>query len=294
MSAGMAYEAMNNAGAMDSRLIVILNDNDMSIAPPVGALSAYLARLVSGRPYRSLRQTVRQLAKRLPKFLNSARGRRNMRAAWSPAARCSRSSAFSMSARSTATISTISCRCCENVARRRRWPDPRPCRDPEGQRLRAGGSLERQISRRRQIRRRDRQAGQAEIECALLHESVRREPGQGSRQGRAIVAITAAMPSGTGARHFRQGLSGPHVRCRHRRAARGDLCRRARDRGLQAVLRDLFDISAARLRSGRSRRRDPASAGALRARSRRAGRRRRADACGLLRSRLSRLPAGIS
>ncbi|MEA2904119.1 MAG: 1-deoxy-D-xylulose-5-phosphate synthase [Alphaproteobacteria bacterium] len=69
MSAGMAYEAMNNAGAMDSRLIVILNDNNMSIAPPVGALSAYLARLVSGRPYRSLRNVVRQLAKRLPKFL---------------------------------------------------------------------------------------------------------------------------------------------------------------------------------------------------------------------------------
>jgi 1-deoxy-D-xylulose-5-phosphate synthase len=69
MSAGMAYEAMNNAGAMDSRLIVILNDNNMSIAPPVGALSAYLARLVSGRPYRSLRQVVHQLAKRLPKFL---------------------------------------------------------------------------------------------------------------------------------------------------------------------------------------------------------------------------------
>src|SRR5207342_1794755 len=69
MSAGMAYEAMNNAGAMDSRLIVILNDNNMSIAPPVGALSAYLARLVSGRSYRSLRHVVYQLAKRLPKFL---------------------------------------------------------------------------------------------------------------------------------------------------------------------------------------------------------------------------------
>src|SRR5258708_5200248 len=69
MSAGMAYEAMNNAGAMDSRLIVILNDNNMSIAPPVGALSAYLARLVSGRPYRSLREGIKQLAKPLPKFL---------------------------------------------------------------------------------------------------------------------------------------------------------------------------------------------------------------------------------
>jgi 1-deoxy-D-xylulose-5-phosphate synthase len=68
MSAGMAYEAMNNAGAMNSRLIVILNDNDMSIAPPVGAMSAYLARLLSGRTYRSLREIGKQLAHRLPKF----------------------------------------------------------------------------------------------------------------------------------------------------------------------------------------------------------------------------------
>ena len=69
MSAGMAYEAMNNAGAMNSRLIVVLNDNDMSIAPPVGALSAYLARRVSGRAYRSLRHFVRKVAKNLPPFL---------------------------------------------------------------------------------------------------------------------------------------------------------------------------------------------------------------------------------
>jgi len=68
MSAGMAYEAMNNAGAMDSRLIVILNDNDMSIAPPVGAMSAYLSRLLSGRTYMSLREIGKQLARRLPKF----------------------------------------------------------------------------------------------------------------------------------------------------------------------------------------------------------------------------------
>jgi 1-deoxy-D-xylulose-5-phosphate synthase len=66
MSAGMAYEAMNNAGAMNSRLIVVLNDNDMSIAPPVGALSAYLARRVSGRGYHRLRKIFHQVAKRLP------------------------------------------------------------------------------------------------------------------------------------------------------------------------------------------------------------------------------------
>lgn len=69
MSAGMAYEAMNNAGALHSRLIVILNDNDMSIAPPVGAMSAYFARLASGGTYRSLRETAKQLGKLLPKAL---------------------------------------------------------------------------------------------------------------------------------------------------------------------------------------------------------------------------------
>jgi len=67
MSAGMAYEAMNNAGSMDSRLIVVLNDNDMSIAPPVGAMSAYLSRLISSNGYRSLRQIARQMAKKFPR-----------------------------------------------------------------------------------------------------------------------------------------------------------------------------------------------------------------------------------
>ncbi len=69
MSAGMAYEAMNNAGASNSRLVVILNDNDMSIAPPVGAMSAYLSRLWSGRAYRSLRDIGKQLGKHLPKLI---------------------------------------------------------------------------------------------------------------------------------------------------------------------------------------------------------------------------------
>jgi 1-deoxy-D-xylulose-5-phosphate synthase len=69
MSAGMAYEAMNNAGSMGSRLIVILNDNDMSIAPPVGAMSAYLSRLISSRSYRGLREIAKQVAHRLPESL---------------------------------------------------------------------------------------------------------------------------------------------------------------------------------------------------------------------------------
>src|SRR3978361_57417 len=69
MSAGMAYEAMNNAGALRSRLIVILNDNDMSIAPPVGAMSAYLSRLMSSRSFMSLRDFAAKMAKRFPRTL---------------------------------------------------------------------------------------------------------------------------------------------------------------------------------------------------------------------------------
>jgi 1-deoxy-D-xylulose-5-phosphate synthase len=72
MSAGMAYEAMNNAGARKERLIVILNDNDMSIAPPVGAMSAYLARLGSARTYLKLRDVGKQFTKQLPKSWDRA------------------------------------------------------------------------------------------------------------------------------------------------------------------------------------------------------------------------------
>lgn len=72
MSAGMAYEALNNAGAMVSRLIVVLNDNDMSIAPPVGAMSGYLSRLLSSRPYHTIRKAAKDLASHFPKSLETA------------------------------------------------------------------------------------------------------------------------------------------------------------------------------------------------------------------------------
>ena len=72
MSAGMAYEAMNNAKQAGNRLIVILNDNDMSIAPPVGALSAYLAQIVSSRPFLSLRDLAKRIARKLPRPLHDA------------------------------------------------------------------------------------------------------------------------------------------------------------------------------------------------------------------------------
>ncbi len=72
MSAGMAYEAMNNAKQAGNRLVVILNDNDMSIAPPVGGLSAYLARLVSSRPFLGLREIAKRLSRKLPESLHRA------------------------------------------------------------------------------------------------------------------------------------------------------------------------------------------------------------------------------
>ena len=74
MSAGMAYEAMNNAGALKSKLIVILNDNDMSIAKPVGAMSKYLARLLSGKIYFSFRETI--------KLITSAFSKRFSQKSW--------------------------------------------------------------------------------------------------------------------------------------------------------------------------------------------------------------------
>ncbi len=72
MSAGMAYEAMNNAGATNSRLTVILNDNDMSIAPPVGAMSAYLSRLLSSKSYLGLREIGKHIAERFPRQFERA------------------------------------------------------------------------------------------------------------------------------------------------------------------------------------------------------------------------------
>ncbi len=75
MSAGMAYEAMNNAGAMKSRLIVVLNDNDMSIARPVGAMSKYLARLLSGKIYFSLRETVKLILSAFSKRFSKSAGK---------------------------------------------------------------------------------------------------------------------------------------------------------------------------------------------------------------------------
>ena len=121
MSAGMAYEAMNNAGHLKKRLIVILNDNEMSIAPPVGAMSSYLSRLYAGAPFQELKAAAKGAVSLLPEpFQEGARRAKDLLKHRSWAGRCSRSWAFPTSARSTGTTSTSSCRCCGPSRRGRR------------------------------------------------------------------------------------------------------------------------------------------------------------------------------
>ena len=112
MSAGMAFEALNNAGVTDNvRLLVILNDNDMSISPAVGALNRYLARLMSGKFYATAKQAGKQVLKSFPPVFELAKKSRSTRRAWWSPARCSKSSA---STTSDLSMDTTSIRCCRH------------------------------------------------------------------------------------------------------------------------------------------------------------------------------------
>ena len=292
----MAYEAHEQRRRRPSQLIVILNDNDMSIAPPVGGMSAYLAGLVSGGAYQSVR-ALRQAGGRRPAA--AAEGRapsapRNTPAAWSPAAPSSRNSASTTWARSTATTSTtwlpvlknvkgIGTGRCWSMWSRRRATATRPPRAPPDK-----------LHSVRQVRRDHRPAGQGAVERAAATQKVfAAELIKHAERDDKIVAITAAMPSGTGVDMFAKRVPGPHLRRRHRRAARRDLRRRPRRRRDEALRGDLFHLPAARLRPGGARRGHPAPAGALRHGPRRPGRRRRADPRRLLRHRLPRPAARL-
>jgi 1-deoxy-D-xylulose-5-phosphate synthase len=187
----------------EARLIVILNDNDMSIAPPVGAMSAYLARLVSSATYRACARFGKKLAD-LPKpaLELAPSARRRIRRGLSPAARCSRSWASTMSARSTGTISTPAAGP-EERPRHAGRPGPGPCRHPEGQGLRPGEASRRQVSRRRPSST-SSPAKQAKAPpTRRLHQGLRQSADAPRRErDDKIVAITAAMPSGTGLDKF--------------------------------------------------------------------------------------------
>ena len=292
----MAYEAMNNAGAMNSRLIVILNDNDMSIAPPVGAMSAYLARLISGRTYRSLREIGKQLAKRLPKFVEQkARARRGIRARLRHRRHAVRGARLLLCRPDRRSQPRSPAAGAEERARRQERPDPGPRRDAEGQGLRARpkpradkyhGVVKFDVVTGKQAKAKANAPSYTKVFGESLVKEAQKDDKIVAHHRRDAVAAPASTSS---ARRFPERTFDVGIAEQHARDVRG----RPRDRRLQAVLRDLLDLPAARLRPGRARRRDPEAAGALRARPRRPRRRRRPDPCRLVRRRLSRLPARL-
>ena len=289
---------MNNAEAAGNRLVVILNDNDMSIAPPVGGLSHYLARLVSSRKYLTLRHLAQQLR---PQAAQAAPR------SWPGDGRnigrgfCDRRHAL----RGTGLLlcrpgRRPQCRAAgqdpRECPRRRRGADAGPCRHQEGQGLCARprrrptnitasrSSTSSRASRPRPSRARraytarlrqgaDRGGG-ARRQGGRDHrgDAVRHRPRQVRRAHSPTGCSTSASPSSTRVT-FAAGLAA---------------------QGMRPVLRHLFDLPPARLRPGRPRRRDPESAGPLRDRPRRPGRRRRRDPCRQLRPHLSRAPCPIS
>ena len=295
MSAGMAYEAMNNAGALRSRLIVVLNDNDMSIAPPVGAMSAHLSRLLSGRPYVTLRNLGRSFAEALPKPLEMAARRAEEFARGFVAGGTlfdelgfyyvgpvdGHNLDHLLPVLKNARDSRLDKPILVHVVTKKGKGYP----PAEASADKYHGVVKFDVVTGKQSKPvANAPAYQAVFAKALIAEA---------EADKKIVAITAAMPSGTSLDKFAErfpercfdvGIAEQHGVT----FAAGLACRR-----LQAVRRDLFDLPAARLRPGRARRRHPEAAGALRHRSRGPGRRRRRHARRLLRRRLSRLPAGL-
>ena len=290
----MAYEAMNNAGALHSRLLVILNDNDMSIAPPVGAMSAYLSRLMSSRSFLSLRDLAARMAKHFPRGIERTARRAE------EYARGILTGGTLFEELGFYYVGPIDGHNLDHLL-----PVLRNVRDAEeagpilvhaittkGKGYAPAEAVGRQVSRRRQVQRHHRRAGQGAARSAVLHAGVRRRADRrgGARPDDRRDHRGDAV--GDRARPLRQALSRALFRCRHRRAARGDVRGRDGDRGAAAVLRHLLDVPAAGLRPGGARRGDPAPAGAVRDGPGGAGGRRRGDARGEFRPRLSRLPAG--
>ena len=296
MSAGMAYEAMNNTGA-HARAADRHPQRQRHVDRPAGrGDERHLSKLVSSQTYRGFRHVAKQLTEYFPKRLQTVAGR---------------AEGF---ARGLATGGTLFeelgfyyigpldghnldhlIPVLENV---RDAADRGPVLihvvTQKGKGYAPAERVDRQVSRRQPVRRHHRHAAEGQVERAVLHLGVRQGAGRARRHGRPRSSRSPrrCRPA-PGSTCSRRRIPERCFDVAHRRAARGHLRRRPCDRGLPPVLRDLLDLPAARLRPGGARRRDPGPAGAVRDRPRRAGRRRRRHPCRLVRCRLSRLPAGL-
>ena len=285
MTAGMAYEAMNNAGAMDSRLIVILNDNDMSIAPPVGALSSYLARLISSRTYMSLRDIGLQLAHKMPKSLEkkAQRVEEYARGFLTGGTMFEELGFYYVGPIDGHNLDHL-LPVLKNVRDAKEGPILVHCVTQKGK---GYAPAEKSADKYHGVVKFDVVTGvqakaksnapqytkvfaESLIEGSPQGRQDRRDHRRDAERHRARSSSSKEFPKRT----FDVGIAEQHG---------VTFCGGAGDRRLQAVRRDLLDLPAARLRSGRARRRDPAPAGALLDGPRGSRRRRRPDPCRLVR-----------
>ena len=250
----MAYEAMNNAGSIGARLIVILNDNDMSIAPPVGAMSAYLSRLISSHSYRSLRHVASQVARKFPRPMEQAFKRAE------EYARGMVTGGTLFEELGFYYVGPIDGHNLDHLL-----PVLKNVRDAdEGGPVLIHVVTEKGHGYPPAVESADKYHGVGKFDVVTGAQAKKKSnaPSYTSVFAKALIAeaeadekivgITAAMPSGTGIDKFEAAFPDRNVRCRARRAACGDIRRRHGERRLQAVCRDLLNLPATRLRSSRA------------------------------------------
>ena len=277
MSAGMAYEALNNAGHLKKRIFVILNDNEMSIAPPVGAMSSYLARLYAGEPFQDLYSVAKGAVRLLPHPLQEgAKRARDVVKHATVGGTLFEELGFSYVGPVDGHDMDQLLHTLRTAKARATGPILIHALTKKGKGYAPAEAATDKYHGVDEIRRGQRRPGQGGFERAELHQGLRPVSHQGGRARRPHRRRHRRHARRHRAQPVRRTLPETLLRRGHRRAAWRHLLRRPRRRRHEALRRDLLDLPAARLRPGGARRGDPAPAGAVRHRPRRArGRRRR-------------------